>query len=1473
MDIKTSKKRGTTIVIPVILAILTLTIVISYAIRTSRSSDNVRDMLIESCISSQTSTLKTFFDRSKKCISATRDKVETVLDENRDTAIKQVLDDSFVLLNCDYLGYINSGTIVFSTYGFPDFSEDDLALLNSDAVYSLDRNELSIMASKRFLYMFMPCFRDGVPCGSLFNIFDRTHLDSIIDSAIFPDAYNMLVDSTGKVVIRATESFYTKDCDNIYNIAHEVNFEPGYSEQQIRDDITRQQKSCFSFSTGGVTYYSFAAAIGFDDLYLVRTFTQDKISQRFDKETRDVFLYGVIVLILGGLIIVMILIREREYRDVMNREADELRTSQRLLELQEKEYNIAFNRKGSALLTLDLSSKILVIPQNKAEEFAIPTIYDNVPDSLIQAGLFSTDSIGPVIDACKKVYSGELPNDITVETDFPNNQKLWLGLSFDFVMNFKGTPAKLLIVVTDVTARREAEAALNRFESSILALDPAKFVSIEYNISRNRLIKVRGSLFDTSIITYLDDYDSFFRFFNDNMLSQNEIEDIQRFSTRESLTLAFSHGMTSAESDFNIVVEEETVPVRISAKMVEYSDSGDIKLFLMFERLNDETAEKLKLRYLSEEDPLTGILNRRAFEHNFNRLISRPGSNEHHTLIILDLDGFKQINDTFGHQAGDNTLIETAATLRSHLRRSDFIGRLGGDEFIICLTNTPYESVILKKLQQLTACVKRTYEGGISITGSFGASVFPNDGTTFEELYQSADAALYRAKNLGKCCFVLADSEFSGSDDTADKPVDAEVRSSKKRLLIATPDSSESAHFASIFESTYAVLTTNEGQSTLRLMLQFGRNTDLVILSSDFSDISTLELLRQISINIELNGIPIIVLDKSGDPEFSVNAMKNGAHKVITMPVTDNALVLQVQSTFIQLENDELRIQNRYFLMQNDEEARYRHILVTTGTLVFEHNLITDEYMYDPLVSEHLLGNYNSRPLLTIFKDDLVADQEDIDKIRTLLDDYKLSPSNVKSVSTDVCLTTSANEKRWFKFSAMKLRDASNTEIVRKLIYTLTDIHDRVLTDKQLKYMAEYDDLTGILNRASFLARSKEMIRNGSSGEFAMIYFDISRFKVVNDIFGHKEGDRLLKTVASCLNGMDLDNTCFGRMSSDHFGAVIPALLDSLTGFMNTLDAAIKKYSLSVDLSMKYGIYVIDSTDTAIDIILDRAALAHESVKGTFLTNYAYYDAELRNSVIEEQNIVNNMSSALERNEFVVFYQPLYNYGDNAIVGAEALVRWDHPNNGLMLPGSFIPILEQNGFMLKLDMYVWDKVCSQIRSWLDEGIRPVPISVNVSKVDVYYKGLCDTIDTLVRKYSIPKDLIRFEITEGAYVNSQTQILDFSAKLKSNGYMIEMDDFGTGFSSLNVLHDISVDTLKLNMKHLYDSNKSYSKSRNLISNIISIADTLNMHVVAEGVESQNQADELANLGCSTMQGYHYSKPVSSDTFTGYLQRRS
>ena len=441
-----------------------------------------------------------------------------------------------------------------------------------------------------------------------------------------------------------------------------------------------------------------------------------------------------------------------------------------------------------------------------------------------------------------------------------------------------------------------------------------------------------------------------------------------------------------------------------------------------------------------------------------------------------------------------------------------------------------------------------------------------------------------------------------------------------------------------------------------------------------------------------------------------------------------------------------------------------------------------------------------------------------------------------------------------------------------KLYAFVSDITKEKRFEDELRTAAFFDPLTGLFNRHAFMRNARRLLDENPLTEYAIMRLNIRSFKVVNDLFGRDVGDKVLLTIADAFREVFNGKGVFARFFADNFAVITPYSERGVhpRTLLNTVQKAVLSSGLLPhEIQYYIGVYRITDRGMSVESMADRSAIACRSINGSFQEHIAYYDEKMRLNMIEEQEICDDSRRALENGEFCVYYQPVYGIKAKRFVSAEALVRWDHPIKGMISPGKFVPVFEKNGFIAELDLYVLEQVCKYMKRRREAGLPKFPISVNISRMSLYDANLFDTINDITNKYGIETKYFRIEITESAYNDNPEQLLETVGKLRASGFPVLMDDFGSGYSSLNTLKDIPIDILKLDMKFMEGFEKN-GKVGTIVTSVARMAKWLNVPLLAEGVESKEQFDFLESIGCAYIQGFYFSRPISENEFTEIIK---
>lgn len=565
--------------------------------------------------------------------------------------------------------------------------------------------------------------------------------------------------------------------------------------------------------------------------------------------------------------------------------------------------------------------------------------------------------------------------------------------------------------------------------------------------------------------------------------------------------------------------------------------------------------------------------------------------------------------------------------------------------------------------------------------------------------------------------------------------------------------------------------------------------------------------------------------------------------------------ILAIRDITLKAEAEELARQNNELREARLLDERYKLVVEQTGTIVFEKALNSSLTYISPQLSALFIGNYQNRDVMSVFYEDKVIHPEDAAE---LSDFIRENGTPTMQNPFHLRLKTKKGHYLWCKlcFAEFYSKDGN----LERIIGMLNNEDEAVCSRKMLEYRAQYDILTGVYNAQTFYAISHKMLRDRPDLNYAILRMDVGHFKTVNEMYGIEEGDRVLCKIAAELEAEIISVGICGRLYSDVFVMCVPMRsTEELELLIKRLADAVASVMPGCSMNAYFGVCFASDKTTPTNILCDRAGLALAQVKGSLLKNFAYYDNILHAKEVSERNIESKMEQSLANGEFIIYLQPKHSLVSNKPIGAEALVRWMHPQDGLLSPAAFIPLFERNGFIIKLDEYVWEQVFILIRKWLDNGFSPVPVSVNVSRVNIYNPTFSKTITSLIKKYNIPGYLVELELTETTFVDNQDELYRTLRDLQAQGLNFSIDDFGSGYSSLNMLKNSPADILKLDREFLCAAAGNVN-AQTVIRHTISMANQLNMQVVAEGVENETQAKFLKDAGCLAAQGYFYSHPM-------------
>ncbi|MCR4779484.1 MAG: EAL domain-containing protein [Ruminiclostridium sp.] len=790
----------------------------------------------------------------------------------------------------------------------------------------------------------------------------------------------------------------------------------------------------------------------------------------------------------------------------------------------------------------------------------------------------------------------------------------------------------------------------------------------------------------------------------------------------------------------------------------------------------------------AERDPLTKLYNKAATKTLIQNYLRTDSRDTFDAFIIVDVDDFKQINDTLGHLFGDSVLVDLAQEMQDLFRSNDVIGRIGGDEFIVFLRGMNHKSHIASKAGDICKIFNLIYndDEGMTVSGSLGIALFPTDGETFDELYRKADIALYTSKRAGKSCFTF----YTGENDipAEEKPTSRVERYQKGMDFFMGGSGFGSEVLASAFDMSEAGFDMNEAVSR--------------------------------------------VLEKVGK-HFHFG-------RIVVSEQTDH--IGEFRDTYI-------------WRSKNAEAAR-------TDTVLFSNKELND-----------FCGRFDKNFIMSI-----AADGE-----KTLKDNAYVSYLKANRIgSATICgffrtgrlvgtvsVQDSAGSYQCSIDEAKVLKEM--TRIIFAYLIRIREIEKSL--DKA-EYDANYDDLTGLMNYRCFKEHVVKYMETAfDNDKFVFLMADFTNFSYINSRFGHETGNGMLKNFAAAFSYFSDKIRYVCRVGSDRFCA----LAEYDNNIISQFESFTSRFSENENLiggEVSFGImssaYIPDMTTAFVfDTAFSNVNLALRYSKQRNISKCSVYQAVMREELNRSYEIAADARTALRNNEFKVYFQPKVSISKSEIVGAEALVRWIKPDGTVLPPDKFIPFLEKNGYIVKIDYFVYEEVCRYLRRRIDEGRKIVPISVNVSRIHMLTNDFITRVNEIVRRYRIDPSLIEMELTESAFVVNENDTMDTMKKLKELGFKVSIDDFGTGYSSLSLLKNMPVDILKID-KGFFSGDRVENKDGIVLSSVMDMANKMNIEIICEGIETEEQVDFLKNSRCDTAQGFYYAKPVPSGDFEDLLE---
>lgn len=931
-----------------------------------------------------------------------------------------------------------------------------------------------------------------------------------------------------------------------------------------------------------------------------------------------------------------------------------------------------------------------------------------------------------------------------------------------------------------------------------------------------------------------------------------------------------------------------------------------------------------------EQDALTGLYNRMTLIENIKKSLLHS-ENTVCALFMVDIDGFKHINDTLGHIFGDSTLKEIADHINHVFRKSDIKGRLGGDEFMILLLDVPSEQLVLQRaasLCQEVASITSINGQELSISCSIGIAFYPRHGYSFEDLYERADAALYQAKAFGKNQYIVYENQMehpapsisTAEEQTKIKPLEEKwkllrykLHKSKKNRIIAV-----TLLFLFLISSFSAVCA-----QYLSYMKEMTRQDSKAHLE-EISNQIALQIYRDISNN--LSAVEQVAkyfpdmhfpnddalghtanaemeywkfadlgfvnrqgywLHADGTKTFTKNSefIKNITSKgtmILTNPSpagNESVLFSAPLAKPLRVQGEEYVIAIAVFdlhawdeLAQIDAFSGQASIRIVQGdgTYIIRANDNTD----------YGFSNYFDKFVDVSFEDGITSD--------SIKNDMLIGNSGYVSYEKNginAYLTyTAIGFRDWYVVSTVKAETVdkstnilfASTVIICIALSCLFSVILAIFavlqyqTRKKLLQTTYVDTITSGANKNKFELDVKTLLQNKTN--YTLVYSNIRQFKALNDRFGKEEADNMLRQVYQLFLDILSHEECCGRLSSDNFGLLLhtdagQSVDKRLTQLAARCAVLENEGGMPYGIQMTFGYYEIKYESEDFTHMLDKANIAMKSAPPDAVCTA--FLPEMLEKLKREKTLVDAIPQALKNKEFVVYLQPSVGLKTQKILGAEALVRWISPQKGMILPAEFIPLAERSSLIKNIDLFVFESVCKMLQKWISHGLTPVTISFNLSRAQLSNPNFLDSYKEIIAKYQTPPQYLKFEFTETLIYENMELLNQAAEEIKQMGALCAIDDFGNGYSSLGLLSQLKTDTLKLDRSFFLPGATDENRSKRVVEAVIKLGQSLGMTTIAEGAETKEQVQLLTLWGCDAIQGYVFYQPMPIPEFEALL----
>lgn len=973
-------------------------------------------------------------------------------------------------------------------------------------------------------------------------------------------------------------------------------------------------------------------------------------------------------------------------------------------------------------------------------------------------------------------------------------------------------------------------------------------------------------------------------------------EDIEIF---KAYCNSMDSGVPNFQYDLRAVTDNSNFTwLRYTGSTYYGEDGKPIKVVGKTIDITKEKQEKEDLERKANLDGLTKLNNkartRVLIEEYLNKHEAESGL---HGFYLIDIDNFKQVNDTWGHLCGDELLVQFANRLIGSFTTADVLGRVGGDEFLIFVPNIKSYAEGKRIAQKIVNRGSSIYmDNHQVVTVSVGMSVYPKDAQSYDALYRTADLALYHAKRKGKNVFCAYDKNRK-YDMKKGKGERSEVYN---EIIYKNMDNIETK----LFDYSFEMISTADDISEAidNIMMEVGIYYELFRVSIveynfSFKQASVTKFWSKEQNQEEIEKSIEIFFSKNWsiiEERFYSQQFYVSTEQAMTSACKNESGEEESRRCFVQFpifNGEELLGVLTYEKLvmadpkQKDKEGHWTPSQISTLSCISKmissyllklntKSEVADELLYTgyaldsqkltfyAIDSETYELTYVSRYANELFPN-IVVGKKCYEVVMNQKQPCANCPIAGLSKNKDYFATELYSDEfnTWFTTSVSVVRRENN---VKQYLLCWTDV------TAFLERVRSTDKLTGTLAYDKFYAEAIKKLSH-TDRNYSILYFGIRDFARINDEFGFEIGDMVIKLLASRFQDVLSEHELICRIKGDDFIVMVEDKnlyhLKERTYLMcRTTEIFLRTIYPTMNMYCICGMYEITKDDYSLSAILDKANKARKKAYQMFSGDHTFfiYTKEYERQEMEEQQLERDIIEALKMEQFQVYIQPKVSLDSKKIGGGEALVRWIKPDGSMVPPGRFIPLAEKNGMVIEIDHEVYNVLFRQMRQWLDEGKEVPVISLNVSRLHLLDDEFPSFFESLVDSYGIPHNLIEVEITESVFFDKVDRMISMISKIRDMGFSISMDDFGTGYSTLNIMSNLPLDIIKIDGKFFMNTPLD-ERNKTIISAIVNLTKSLDFSIVCEGIETLEQVKYITNENCDYAQGYYFYKPMPMSDF--------